>query len=120
MATSVEPGIQDVSSRDTRMSRHNLQAINANHEIVVGWDPPLGNFFLQVIAPSRGEGNELLVWLGADGIGTETNVDRILGEAGNWATVPENLRQMSLAKQAANPERIPEFARDLIRTKKRI
>jgi hypothetical protein len=102
------------------MSRYNLQPIDANHQIVVGWDPPLGNFFLQVIDPSRGEEDELLVWLGADGIGTETSVDRILDEAGNWAIMPQDLRQVLLAEQAADPERTPEFWWPLIRTKKRM
>jgi hypothetical protein len=84
----------------------------------VGWDPPLGNFFLQVIDPSRDEENELLVWLGADGIGTETNVDRILGEASKWAIIPADFHQVLLAEQAADPARTPEFVRDLIRTER--
>jgi hypothetical protein len=102
------------------MSRHNLQTIDANHQIVVGWDPPLGNFFLQVIDPLRDEENEILVWLGADGIGTEANVNRILREASKWAMVPENLRKVLLAEQAANPENTPEFVREFIQKNKRI
>lgn len=31
------------------MSRHEITAANPNHKIIIGWDPPLMTFFIQVI-----------------------------------------------------------------------
>jgi len=85
------------------MSRHLLEARNAHHEVSIGWDPPLANFFLQVQDLHTDEAIEdpVFVWLGADGYATESNVDRVLAEAELWALVPCELRATLLAEQAA-------------------
>ena len=33
-------------------------------EIVVGWDPPLQTFFLQILDPSKDEGDDFVLWRG--------------------------------------------------------
>jgi hypothetical protein len=66
------------------MSRYTIKGHEETHEIVIGWDAPLANFFLQVKDLERNEDDEPVVWLGAEGYGTQTNVDLILAEAAKW------------------------------------
>lgn len=45
------------------MSRYSVQADSANITIIVGWDPPLKEFFAQVINKEAGrESDEMLLW----------------------------------------------------------
>lgn len=48
------------------MSRH-LIVKNADGEVVVGWDPPLGTFFAQIFGPEPEDPDEdenLIAWIG--------------------------------------------------------
>jgi len=44
------------------MSRHRIASDPT--EIIVGWDPPLRTYFLQIIDPAKSEEEELVLWLG--------------------------------------------------------
>lgn len=47
------------------MSRHEIPALDANHEVVVGWDHPLLTYFVQVYDKrKKGTDNELIRWWG--------------------------------------------------------
>jgi hypothetical protein len=49
------------------MSRHEIPGFSPGHKIIVGWDPPLQTFFLQVIdreAEDAGKDDKFLLWLG--------------------------------------------------------
>lgn len=51
------------------MSRHEIPARNPTHKIIVGWDPPLQTFFMQVIdrlSEEAGEDDKFVNWLGTD------------------------------------------------------
>jgi hypothetical protein len=76
------------------MSQHRLMPLNPRHEVTIGWDPPLWNFFLQVhdLDVLDDEADPVIVWLGADGLATEPDVDRVLKEAAKWAIIPDHLR----------------------------
>lgn len=80
------------------MSRYPLEPHNPRHEVHVGWDRPLSNFFLVVLDPHVDEdtGDPIVVWLGADGYATEPHVDHVLQEASKWAVVPRGLRALLL------------------------
>lgn len=43
------------------MSRYVIEN-DGRHEIVVGWDPPLGTFFGQIFAPQLPEDEEECIW----------------------------------------------------------
>lgn len=43
------------------MSRHRIA--ETPKEIVVGWDPPLQTFFLQILDPAKDE-EEIVLWIG--------------------------------------------------------
>ena len=83
------------------MSRRELTPLHPRHQVAVGWDPPLASFFLQVTDQeiSEEEADPVIVWMGADGIGMEPDVDRILDEAAKWAVVPDDLRDQLLLDQ---------------------
>jgi hypothetical protein len=96
------------------MSRYDLEPLESCYEIAVGWDPGLGNFFLQVI--DRDLANEddsdvddVIVWLGADEFRTELDVDRVLAEAAKWAVLPEDLRPRLLSDQVSQGTRSAPF-----------
>lgn len=46
------------------MSRHILTPKNPLHVVIVGWDPPLQTFFVQVIDGSKDEENRMVLWKG--------------------------------------------------------
>ena len=76
------------------MSRYRLAPRNRRHEVDIGWDRPLFNFFLQVrdLDIDEDKADPMVVWLGADGFATETAVDPVLDEASRWAMIPEGMR----------------------------
>jgi hypothetical protein len=80
------------------MSRYTIEAHDEDHEIVIGWDAPLANFFLQVKNRWNDEAQPF-VWLGAEGYGTQTDVDLILAEAAKWGPVRPDLRADLLSDQ---------------------
>ncbi len=50
------------------MSRHSIPGRNADHDVVVGWDPPLQTYFAIVLDPTKDEEDAAYnpLWLGAD------------------------------------------------------
>jgi hypothetical protein len=90
------------------MSQHILDALNPRHEVMIGWDRPLSNFFLIVLDLTVAEDEEdrEIVWLGADRPATELDVDRVLKEACEWAVIPIDLRKKLLADQQHEGRRI--------------
>ena len=90
------------------MSQHTLEPLQSHHEVTIGWDPPLSNFFLQVHDRdvAEDEGDPVIVWLGADRPATELDVDRVLKEAANWAVIPEDLRERLLRDKRVEGRRI--------------
>ena len=47
------------------MSRHTLDALSPRHEVVVGWDRPMGTFFAQVIdLEAVDEDLNMILWVG--------------------------------------------------------
>ena len=78
------------------MSQHQLIPRDPRHDVTIGWDPGLANFFLQVLDRKVKERNEdedpFIVWLGADGYDTEPDVNPVLEEAERWAFIPRGLR----------------------------
>ncbi len=83
------------------MSRYMLAPHSRRHEVCIGWDRPLANFFLQVrdLDVHEDEADLVIVWLGADDYATETEVDHVLEEASRWALVPQVLRAQLLLDQ---------------------
>jgi hypothetical protein len=84
------------------MSRYTFIGKNPQYRVIVGWDNPLGSFFLQVedlafeskgaiIDPEAQVGDTfeegLLVWLGADV--PITDVTQIITSLAKYATIPE-------------------------------
>lgn len=90
------------------MSQHTLEPLQSHHEVMIGWDPPLSNFFLLVHDRdvTEDEGDPVIVWLGADRPATELDVDRVLKEAANWAVIPEGLRERLLRDKRVEGRRI--------------
>jgi hypothetical protein len=48
------------------MSRHRIEALDAKHEVWVGWDRPLQTYFCQVYDTKLPEDENPILWLGAD------------------------------------------------------
>lgn len=76
------------------MSRHSLEPLSCRYSVAIGWDAPLASFFLNVEDHTVDDEKKdpILVWLGADGIGSEPEPDGVLEEASRWARVPIDLR----------------------------
>jgi hypothetical protein len=93
------------------MSRYSLEPLSARHEVAIGWDRPLANFFLQVrdltIADNDDSTDPIIVWLGADEFGSEPDAESVLAEARRWAHVPDDLRDRLLGDERSNPARNP-------------
>jgi len=62
------------------MSRYRLSVEPL--EIVVGWDPPLQTFFLQILDPAKDEEEEIIHWAGKrhGELSTVADLDRALGD----------------------------------------
>lgn len=48
------------------MSRHAVQAKNANHEVVVGWDHPLLTYFMIVYDKRKKGDDRVVAWKGTN------------------------------------------------------
>jgi hypothetical protein len=85
------------------MSQYALVPNNPRYEVILGWDPPLANFFLQVrdLEVDEDRSDPITVWLGADDYAAEPNVDSVLEEAARWAEIPPDLRGRLLADRAS-------------------
>lgn len=76
------------------MSRHTLIPNDPNHEVVVGWDKGLEDFFIQVfdIQKSAETGEDVLaVSLGCNPIQGELSYSRFVTEARKYGYLSENL-----------------------------
>ncbi len=73
------------------MSRHEAEALNPDHFVRVGWDPPLQTFFIQVHDSRVPHDEESVVhWQGCGY--AELPTIESLAEAGRgYTTVPEQL-----------------------------
>ncbi len=80
------------------MSRHFMTPKNPHHEIIVGWDAPLGTYFVQVFDTGIDEtAIEAPVATVGQTLGEVRCVDRILQVVALHATVPEGLRDTLIA-----------------------
>ncbi|OJX78564.1 hypothetical protein [Magnetospirillum sp. 64-120] len=89
------------------MSRYSLEPrdIADRHlEIVIGWDPPLHTYFVQVLDPTCDEedsGFEIL-WCGVTP-GEIPSADEAILLIAPWAVIPAGLRATLIADRAAKP-----------------
>lgn len=80
------------------MSRHFVTPRNPHHEVIVGWDAPLGSYFVQVFDTAIDDtAIEAPVAMIGQSLGEIRCVDRILQVAALYATVPEGFRETLLA-----------------------
>jgi hypothetical protein len=75
---------------DHAMSRHCIAT--EPFEIVVGWDPPLQTFFLQILDLTRDEEQEIVLWLGTRP-GELPTVADLEAALASHATLTPELRQ---------------------------
>lgn len=65
------------------------------HEVGIGWDPCVANYFLQIVdrevTEEDSDQDRVIVWRGAGGYATQPDLDDLLEEAGQWALVPPEL-----------------------------
>jgi hypothetical protein len=88
------------------MSRYVLEPLNPDHDVAIGWDSPLSNYYLQVLDKKASqEPKQPVVWLGADGHGTQPYVDPVLDVARQYAHVQPGLRGQLLADREKDPAR---------------
>jgi len=90
------------------MSRHTLEQRDKTLaagclEIVIGWDPPLGTYFVQVFDPAHDEsepGFEVL-WRGIK-VAEFLSPDVVIALVTPWAVVPPDLRGALTADRDAD------------------
>jgi hypothetical protein len=87
-------------------------------EVVVGWDPPLQTFFLQILDPTKDEEDEIIHWVGMRPceLPTVADLDRALDDqaalASGVALSPELRRQLD--EEKANSAKPTEFQQRVI------
>ena len=80
------------------MSRHFVTPRNPRHEVIVGWDAPLGTYFVQVFDTGIDEtAIEAPVAMVGETLGEVHCVDLILQLVAMHALVPEGLRETLVA-----------------------
>src|SRR5262245_7628900 len=91
------------------MSRYAIAAQTPHLTCVVGYDPPLGTFFAQVIDPTRPEDDELHVplWIGTD-VAEIPTVAALEAALSDWAVMPESIKTQLAADQQSQGFR-PNF-----------
>ena len=74
------------------MSRHELDALNPAHEVVVGWDPGLATFFAQVLDTAADEESDAyeVLWIGT-GFREVLNPATVVAAVAPFASVPADL-----------------------------
>jgi hypothetical protein len=89
------------------MSRYELEPLNPDHYVAIGWDSPLSNYYLLVLDKSRAaeDPEHPVVGLGADGYGTQPYVDPVLDTARKYGHVYPGLRNQLLADREKEPAR---------------
>lgn len=91
------------------MSRYTLEPRDKslpddNFEIIIGWDPPLHTYFVQVLDPTCDEedsGFEIL-WCGLTP-GETPSADEAILLIAPWAVIPANLRAALIADRTTTP-----------------
>lgn len=76
------------------MSRHEVLARDPAHKIIVGWDPPLQTFFVQVIdrrAEDAGADDKFVLWEGCC-LREIYEVDQLVRRVGRYADLTADLR----------------------------
>ena len=74
------------------MSRHELDALDPAHEVVVGWDPGLATFFAQVLDTAADEESDAyeMLWIGTR-FQEVLNPAAVITAVASFATVPADL-----------------------------
>ena len=82
------------------MSRYTIPAHAPHLTCVVGYDPPLGTFFAQVIDPTQPEDDERHVplWVGTD-VEEIVSVAALVTALSDWAVRPESITAQLAADQ---------------------
>jgi hypothetical protein len=78
------------------MSRHRIA--EKPNEIVVGWDPPLQTFFLQILDPAKDGEDEIVLWLGGRHDELPDVADLTAALAPYAALTPELAQQLEAEK----------------------
>ena len=86
------------------MSRHCIS--KEPLEIVVGWDPPLQTFFLQISDLTKDEGNEFVLWLGTYP-GELPTIESLTDGLAPYAALTEELVQQLEAEKAGSTKPSP-------------
>ena len=76
------------------MSRHQIPGFSPANKIIVGWDPPLQTFFVQVIdrkAELAGKDDKFVLWLGCS-LREIVEVERLVRLVSLFAEVTPALR----------------------------
>lgn len=79
------------------MSRHSIPGRNPDHDVVVGWDPPLQTYFAIILDPTLDEDDDAytVLWVGADRFGEIDRVHDLRTKVEPYATIPEDvIRQL--------------------------
>lgn len=90
------------------MSRRYLKPRKSYHEVVVGWDPPLQTFFVQVrdLRPDQrftgGVLDDLVLWKGASAIGEICDVDELIAVVAPYAFISPWMRESLLHDKTEN------------------
>jgi hypothetical protein len=93
------------------MSRYLLQAANANHEVVVGWDNQLETFFAQVWDARNEEQESCVLWAGCSR-GEVPSVDSLAALVRPYAEIPRAMLERLTVDfaQRRPPQRPQELA----------
>ena len=95
---------------DRSMSRHRIA--ERPREVIVGWDPPLQTFFLQVCDSENDDEEEVVLWLGMTSGEIRSVVDleaalETHAELTHGAVLTPELRRTLEAEQAVSPPPTP-------------
>lgn len=74
------------------MSRHQIPGFDPMHEVVVGWDPPLMTFFVQVFDRSLPEDHQCIHWVGADRPCEIEEIDDLVRAMRSYAIIDPDVR----------------------------
>ena len=70
------------------VSRHTIPGRKPNHRVVVGWDPPLVTFFVQIIDPTLPDEEQVIHWVGADYPGQISTLVKLMDAMIPYAKMP--------------------------------
>jgi hypothetical protein len=89
------------------MSRYRIPSLNPSLLVTVGWDAPLGTFFLQVENPDAGDDGRVMLWIGTDPQWPYADLEEFLAIVGDYGRVSTALREHLAQDQAQPYERSP-------------